>query len=161
MTRIIHRIQRGTIIALVVFAGACATTQPNDDYLVFVNNDHLILNGYDTVAFFTEASAVQGTEKRKSVYRGAVYYFASAANKKLFDADPERYRPQFGGYCSMALSMGKLEPGDVVTWSIIDGRLVVQRNEKARAMWDMNPAGNLHKADGNWPSLVKENGKRG
>lgn len=153
--------QIGTMIAFALFASACATAQPSDDYLVSVNDDHVILQGYDTVAFFTQDRAVQGTEEYKSVYHGAVYYFDSASNQSLFDADPERYQPQFGGHCSMAMSMGKLEAGDVSTWSIVDGRLIVQRNVKAEAMWAMNPTGNLSKADGNWPRLVKENGKRG
>lgn len=153
--------QQGVLLAMLAVASGCASMQQDGDYLVDVDEHNVMLDGYDVVAFFTESRPVQGSSKYKSKYHSAEYHFASAANKKRFDADPERYKPQFGGHCSMAMSMGKLEPADVTTWSIVDGRLVVNRNAKAKAMWSMNPKGNLQKADGNWPRVVREHGKRG
>jgi hypothetical protein len=61
----------------------------------------------------------------------------------------------------MSMAMGMLEPADVSTWSIVNGRLVVQRNEKAKKMWAMDPEGNLVKADANWPGFVAKNSKKG
>ena len=161
MLKTTHLLQKSTLLAILIVVSGCATMQANDDYLVYVDEHDVILDGYDTVAFFTESRAVQGSSKHKSNYHGAEYHFASAVNKKSFDVDPERYKPQFGGHCSMAMSMGMLEPADVSTWSIVDGRLVVNRNAKAKAMWSMNPKGNLQKADGNWPRVVREHGKKG
>ena len=161
MSRILHFFLASAFLAAPLVTGGCASTQPSQDYLVFVDDDSVILQGYDTVAFFTEARAVQGVPKHKSVYHGAVYHFANASNKERFDANPARYKPQFGGHCSMAMAMGMLEPGDATTWSIVGGRLVVQRNEKAKAMWSKDPKGHLMKADGNWPRVVSERGKRG
>jgi len=154
-------IMKVSVVAFAILAAGCATTIPSNDYLVYVDDNDVILQGYDTVAFFTEDRAVRGSSKHKSVYHGAVYHFVSASNKRNFDANPERYKPQFGGYCSMAMSMGMLEPADATTWSIVSGRLVVQRNAKAKAMWSKNPKGHLGKADGNWPRVVGESGKRG
>lgn len=148
-----------TLMALLLVG--CASMAANDDYLVNVNDDRVILQGHDPVALFTDSRVVRGDSRHTSTYHGAVYRFSSAANKRKFDADHENYAPQFGGYCAMSMAMGMLEPGDVSTWSIIDGRLVVQRNEKAKAMWNMDPDGNLEKADGNWPRIVTENGKQG
>lgn len=160
MSRSTH-FMKAAVVALMILATGCAMAQPSNDYLVYVDEDDVILQGYDTVAFFTERSAVKGSSKHRSVFHGAVYHFANASNKKRFDAGPEQYIPQFGGYCSMAMSMGKLEPADATTWSIVEGRLVVQRNAKAKAMWSKNPHGHLRKADGNWPRMVNEHGKRG
>lgn len=161
MSQTSYRALKNTFIAMTIFVGGCATTQSTDNYLVYVDETSVILQGHDPVAYFTEGRAVQGSSKHKSKYHGAVYHFTSAANKKLFDSDPEQYKPQFGGHCSMAMSMGKLEPGDPATGSIVDGRLVVQRNEKAKVMWSKDPRGNLRKADHNWPRLVNEHGKQG
>ena len=154
-------IQKGAMLAMLIIAGGCASMQVDDNYLVHVDEHDVILEGHDVVAFFTEGRAVKGSPKYKSAYRSAIYHFTSQSNKQRFDADPERYKPQFGGHCSMAMSMGKLEPADVRTWSIVDGRLVVNRNAKAKAMWSMNPEGNLQKADGNWPKVLREHGKQG
>lgn len=161
MSRTLYFFIANAILMALLVTGGCASTRLSQDYLVFVDDDSVILQGYDTVAFFTEGRAVRGVPKYKSVYHGAVYHFASGPNKERFDANPERYKPQFGGHCSMAMAMGMLEPGDATTWSIVDGRLVVQRNEKAKAMWSKNPSGHLMKADGNWPRVVSEHGKRG
>ena len=148
-----------TLMALLL--AGCASMAANDDYLVNVDEDRVILQGHDPVALFTDSRVVPGDSRHTSTYDGAVYRFSPSANKRKFDADPEQYAPQFGGYCAMSMVMGMLEPGDVSTWSIIDGRLVVQRNEKAKAMWNMDPDGNLKKADANWPRIVAENGKKG
>ena len=156
-----HYVKTATMLAILTVASGCATMQADENYLVHVDEQRIILEGHDVVAFFTEGRAIQGSARHKSRYHGAEYHFANAANKKSFEANPERYKPQFGGHCSMAMSMGKLEPAVVSTWSIVDGRLVVQRNAKAKAMWSMNPEGNLRKADGNWPKVVSEHGKRG
>jgi YHS domain-containing protein len=150
---------KAALIALLVTA--CATVAMADDYLVYVDEDRVILQGHDPVALLTDGRLTPGDADQSSTYRGAVYRFSSADNKRKFDADPEKYAPQFGGHCAMSMAMGMLEPADVSTWSIVNGRLVVQRNEKAKKMWSMNPEGNLEKADGNWPQFVADNGKKG
>lgn len=158
---------KGTMLALMMLAAGCTSTQlnqpsdKNNEYLVYVDGNDVILQGYDPVAFFTEGRAVQGSSEHKSMYHGAVYHFASVANRERFEADPEHYKPQFGGHCAMSMSMGKLESADATTGSLVDGRLVVQRNAKAKAMWSKDPQGHLREADGNWPRLVNEHGKRG
>lgn len=142
--------------------GCASQSQALDDsYLVYVADDGVILEGYDVVSLSTEGRQVTGSQRHKTSYHGAYYLFASRDNQKLFEANPDKYRPQFGGHCSMAMAMGKLEPGDPNTWSILDGRLVVQRNAKAKMMWERNPQGNLNKADGNWPTILSREGKRG
>lgn len=144
-------------IALAAFASTVAlAASPSQKYLVNVGEDRVILDGYDPVALVSDGKLVRGKSAIATSHQGAIYRFASQENKQRFDKNPEKYRPQFGGYCAMSVTMGKLMPGDVHTWSIVDGRLVVQLNEKAAAMWKKNPEGHLKKADQNWPKLVAE-----
>ena len=142
-------------LLLAVAAGAAEHPQfPNLD------RDGVILDGYDPVAFFTEGKPVPGLESIRSSYRGAIYQFASAEHKALFDADPAKYEPQFGGWCAYAVSQGRTAPIEIETWSIVEGRLVVQHNAKAVALWKKDPSKFLHLADENWPAVVANGGKQ-
>jgi YHS domain-containing protein len=110
-------------------------------------------HGYDPVAFFTEGKAVRGAPQWQSAYGGATYYFQSSADRDLFDKEPAKYAPQYGGYCAMALTMGKLEDADPNYFLVHEGKLLLQRNEKAHMMFSKDPAGNHRKADENWAKL--------
>lgn len=145
---------------LAAFAAAAAEPVYQGKPLVNVDSKGVILDGYDTVAFFTDGKPVRGSDTFQSKYEGAVYYFASADHKKLFDADPEKYKPQFGAWCAYAVSLGRTAPIDVSTFSIVDGRLVVQHNARAVKGWSEDPHGNLVKADKYWPSVVANGGKQ-
>ena len=82
---------------------------------------------------------VKGSPALKVRYQGADYWFCRRDNYELFKNNPARYAPQFGAYCAMSMSMGMLEPANVRTWSLVDGRLVVQRNTKAVGLWKKDP----------------------
>jgi YHS domain-containing protein len=110
-------------------------------------------HGYDPVAFFTEGKAVRGAPQWQSAYGGATYYFQSSADRDLFDKEPAKYAPQYGGYCAMALTMGKLEDADPNYFLVHEDKLLLQRNEKAHMMFSKDPAGNHRKADENWAKL--------
>jgi hypothetical protein len=126
-----------------------------------VNTDEagLALQGYDPVAFFTQAKPVKGDPAITAVHRRATYRFASAEHKRLFEADPAKYEPQFGGYCGYGASQDKLAPIQVEYFQVLDGRLVLQHNRKAWDLWNQDVAGNLKRADANWPGLVARHGR--
>lgn len=126
--------------------------------LVNVDKDGLAIEGYDPVAYFMQRKAVKGEPKYRSATGGAVYQFASAEDKATFDADPARYQPQYGGYCAYAASISTVSPIDPNFWEIVDGRLLLQHNQKAWDAWHKDASGNLVKADRNWPALVERNG---
>jgi len=142
------------LVALAVVCSAAA-----EKTLVNTDKNGLALQGYDPVAYFTDAKPVKGDAKFSAAYKGATYHFASAEHKKTFEADPAKYEPQFGGYCGYAASINKVSPISVDFWEILDGRLVLQHNQKAWNLWHSDVAGNLKKADANWPGLVEKNGK--
>jgi YHS domain-containing protein len=125
-----------------------------------VNGDGVILDGYDPVAFFTENKPVKGDSRFQFLYDDATYYFASQEHLDLFKTEPEKYKPQFGGWCAYAVSLGRVAPIDVNTFSIVNGRLVVQHNQRAVNGWNKDITGNLALADKYWPRVSESSGKQ-
>ena len=144
---------------LSVLLGVATIASAKEKILVNANASGVVLHGYDPVAYFTKNEAVKGSEQHKATYKGGSFYFTSEANKKLFKKDPAKYAPQYGGYCSMAVSMGQLEDADPKMFTIHNNKLLVQRNEKAHQMFMSNPDELHRKADQQWPELVEKNGK--
>jgi YHS domain-containing protein len=144
---------------LCVLLGAATIAVAKEKVLVNADASGLILHGYDPVAYFTKNEAVKGNEQHKATYQGGTFYFASEANKNLFKKDPAKYAPQYGGYCSVTVSMGKLEDADPRMFNIHNDKLLVQRNEKAHQMFMSNPDEFQRKADQQWPELVEKYGK--
>jgi YHS domain-containing protein len=129
--------------------------------LVLKNKDGAAILGYDPVAYFTDGKPVKGNPKFKSNYEGANYYFASAEHKALFDANPAKYAPAYGGYCGYAASINRLSPISPDWWQLVDGTLVLQHNKKAFDLFNKELKVNSMKADQNWPGLVTKNGVYG
>jgi YHS domain-containing protein len=151
-----------TLVAALSLAGAAfADHAPGSKVLVLKNKDGAAILGYDAVAYFTDNKPVKGNPKISSEYDGAKYYFASTDHKALFDANPAKYAPAYGGYCGYAASIDRLSPISPEWFQIIDGRLVLQHNKKATDKFNADVQGNLVKADQNWPGLVARNGNVG
>ena len=74
------------------------------------------VSGYDTVAFFTDSKPVNGSPFITAEHQGATYFFASEEHKKLFTDNPDKYVPQFGGFCAFGVAIDKLLPVDITTW---------------------------------------------
>lgn len=130
------------------------------DAFVNVNSDGVILDGYDPVAFFTESEPVKGSPEFQSNFKGAIYQFASADHKNMFDENPDKYKVLYGGWCAYAISLGRVAPIDINTWSIVDGHLVVQHNERAVRGWEKDVPGNFEKAEKYWPLVAGNKGKQ-
>ena len=152
-----NKLRAAGMLSLLLIAGAALAAKELE--LVDADANGVVLQGYDPVAYFTGDTAVKGNDKYQATYRGGTYYFASAANRKLFKRDPAKYAPQYGGYCAMAVAMGRLEDADPKMFVIHNSRLLVQHNEKAQAMFMSNPDGFHHKADEQWPALLEKNGR--
>ena len=86
------------------------------------NDKHLMLAGRDVVSYFTQKAERRGSPDIKSEYKGVTFRFASAEHKRLFDAAPEKYIPQFGGYCTNGIVYG-IPWGGGENFAIIDGKL--------------------------------------
>ena len=150
------------LITVFSLAGAALANHAADEkVLVLKNKDGVAVQGYDTVAYFTDNKAVKGNPKINSEYEGAKYFFASAEHKNLFEANPAKYAPAYGGYCGYAASIDRLSPISPEWFQIIDGKLVLQHNKKATDLFNKDRDGNIVKADKNWPGLVVRNGTGG
>ena len=125
-----------------------------------INEKGVILDGYDAVAFFANNKPVKGEAQFQYTYDKAIYYFASQEHLDLFKGDPEKYKPQFGGWCAYAVSLGRVAPIDVNTFSIVNNRLVIQHNQRAVNGWNKDVQGNLALADKYWPKVAEKGGKQ-
>jgi len=137
---------------------ACDADPKGKTFLVNIDDKGIILDGYDPVAFFTDHKPVKGDARFTFNYHDAVYWFANAEHQKLFAADPEKYAPQYGGYCGYAVSQGHLAPIHVEFFAILDNRLILQNNQRALDGWNSD-AKSLQKADQYWPDLLSRSGK--
>jgi YHS domain-containing protein len=148
------------LTSVLAFMFATITNAQVGKSFVNVNSEGVILDGYDAVAFFTDNKPVSGSAYFQYKYEDAIYYFASQQHLDLFKANPEKYKPQFGAYCAYAVSLGKTAPIDVNTFSIVNGRLLLQHNQRAVNGWNKDVKGNLEKADRYWPAVVKNEGRQ-
>lgn len=141
------------LLYLVAFLLACTKSNGLDP----VNKSAvgLGLKGYDAVAYFTENRAVSGNEQYQHTWNGARWYFASAENRDRFAQDPERYAPQYGGYCAFAVSHGYTADGDPNVWKIVAEKLYLNYNREARQMWEEDIPGNISKGNENWPRFLE------
>ncbi|MBP5856133.1 YHS domain-containing protein [Marivibrio halodurans] len=114
------------------------------------------IEGTDPVAYFTESRPVEGSSDFSVEWNGAEWHFASAENRALFEADPEKYAPAYGGYCAWAVSQGKTAGIDPEAWKIVDDRLYLNYNESVQSTWEEDIPGNIRKADENWPVIEKD-----
>ena len=126
---------------------------------LFGGRDDTAILGYDTVAYHTDGRAVKGQDAYVHAWMGARWKFASQAHLDLFKAAPEKYAPQYGGYCAYGVSRNKLVEIEVAAFQIVDGRLLLQYSPSVRDDFNKDAQGNLAKATTNWPALVEKKGK--
>jgi len=84
------------------------------------------------------------------------YRFASAENLALFKSDPEKYLPQYGGYCAYAMSLNRIADISPSEWTIVDGKLYLNNGFFAQSLWSLNKSGNIASANHNWPQYPKK-----
>lgn len=110
--------------------------------------------GYDVVAYFTDGKPTVGSDRYTVQYGGVTWQFASREHRDQFSANPARYAPQYGGFCSWGVSQGKLFDVDPVNgWKIVDGKLYLNFNADIQKVWERDPAGFIAKAERSWPTL--------
>ncbi|MEM8873221.1 MAG: YHS domain-containing (seleno)protein [Planctomycetota bacterium] len=122
----------GLTIGYGTVATAEPTTQPAAESTEAVNTDKtgVAINGYDPVAYSEMGEPKKGNFQIASTHDGATYWFVSEKHKALFDADPEKYLPQYGGYCAYGVAIGRKFNADPHTWAIIDGKLYLNLNDQ-------------------------------
>jgi YHS domain-containing protein len=148
---------RLTNLASILAVGIALFAAPAAQALSPVNKTllgGLALDGYDAVAYFTDGRPVEGSKEHSVEWNGATWRFASAAHRDEFQKAPEKYAPQYGGYCAWAVSNGYAADIDPEAWTIVDGKLYLNYDAKVMAKWKQDVPGNISKANGNWPKLL-------
>lgn len=149
-------------IAAAAFLSACApmVTQSPGQGLSPVNavsdgeDKHLLLFGHDVVSYFTEKTHKPGSPAIKSLYKGVTFRFSKAEHKALFDAAPEKYIPQFGGYCANGIAYAIPWGGDADTWEIIDGKLYIFGGKGSHDAFMLDVPKNMALANKYWSEEV-------
>ena len=140
-------------IASLLFALAFAGAALAQKAPVYSDSSGAI-RGYDPVAYFTQSRPVKGSREFTHRWNGATWRFASAENRDRFAAEPEKYAPQYGGYCAYGVASGyavKIEPD---AWSVVDGKLYLNYDRSVQKSWQADVPGYIRKADANWPQVL-------
>lgn len=119
---------------------------------IFVK-DSVAVRGYDVVAYFTQSAPVKGNPAFVHVWRGGKWYFANRENREAFKAAPEKFAPQYGGYCAYGTADGHKAPTDPEAWTVSDGKLYLNYSKKVMDTWRKDQTGFIDKADKNWPTV--------
>lgn len=139
------------IFAFIFLLAACSSS-PKKGAEIF-QKDGAAIGGYDPVAFFTENKPVQGSPAIHLNWKEAEWRFSSQANLDSFQRSPEKYAPQYGGYCAFGTAEGHKAPTEADTWTVIDGKLYFNYNQEVKQLWDKDRKGFIVKADENWEKI--------
>ncbi len=120
----------------------------------------IAVQGYSPVSYIEKGIAEMGSPEFAVTHNGATYYMTSAEQAERFRAEPERYLPEYGGWCAYGMAIGKKFPIDPKTFKLVDGRLMLFLNNgevDALELWNKeNEAKMTRKADRFWDSLEEE-----
>jgi YHS domain-containing protein len=122
-------------------------------YTSFFSNS--AVGGHDTVAYFSDQKPVKGLDEYRTTYKGAKWYFSSQKNLEMFTANPEKYAPQYGGYCAWAVAEGDTAKGDPLHWTLHDDKLYLNYDETIKNRWLKNVDDFITRADANWPKVIE------
>jgi len=122
-----------------------------------VNHDRsgLAVHGYDVVAYFTDNKPVKGSSQFAQEWMGTKWYFASAEHRAQFAASPEKYAPQYGGYCAWAVGHNYTADTDPEAWKIVDGKLYLNYSKDIQGKWNPERAKWIQEGNRNWVELKK------
>lgn len=152
LTRRKFFVSTGATLTLTAFTTSAHAAKPQI-YTGFLSS--AAVGGYDTVAYFTVGRPVKGSGKYKTRWKGADWYFSSAQNLAKFKASPEKYAPQYGGYCAYGVSQGYAVKGDPLLWKIVNGKLYLNINRQVVKIWSKDIPGYVTKATAKWPGVLQ------
>lgn len=150
-----HRLATAVLVLIASAAVAAQATRPAapDPGPVFKDAQGLAVRGYDVVAYHLEGKAVAGIPEHAFEHLGATWRFASAEHLTKFQAEPDKYLPQYGGYCAMGMAGGYKAPVDPTAFKLVGGKLYLNYSPKVAVMWAKDIPAHIAKADANWKKL--------
>ncbi|WP_446751434.1 YHS domain-containing (seleno)protein [Vibrio sp. S9_S30] len=145
-----------TVLCTLVLGMFSAMTYAADPiYTGFFSNK--AISGYDAVSYFEASEPQKGSSNHIIEYQGADWYFASKENLEKFIQNPEKYAPQYGGYCAWAIAFkNDTAPSDPLQWTIVDGKLYLNYDADIKSRWEKDIPGFIREGDKNWSTLVSK-----
>lgn len=157
------RLRRRGVLALgltaLLYSTAARAAEPPVNTLktsLFGGRTDTAINGYDPVAYFTVGKPVKGQDGLATEWMGAKWKFSSQANLDLFKANPEKYAPQYGGYCAYGVTQGYLVKVEPEQFTVRDGKLYLNYDADVQTKWRKDPAGYIKDADAKFSALLKK-----
>ena len=149
--------RRSFLVAALAFAGSHFAVSPAlaSDASVYQSFFGTAIDGTDPLSYFDEGRPIKGSKAISFDWNGATWRFASPENRDRFAADPEKYAPQFGGYCAWAVANNYTASTDPEAWSIVDGKLYLNYSKSVQATWEKDIPGNIASGNKNWPSVLE------
>lgn len=140
--------------AAVLVAGLAWSLGASADGRIFTR-DGLAIGGTDPVAYFTEGRPVAGTPDYQLEWHEATWQFASAEHRDRFEADPEAYAPQYGGWCAWAAARGEAASTVPEAWKVVDDKLYLNYSRFIQWRWERDIPGYIEAADAHWPKIFE------
>lgn len=135
---------------ILLLLNGCAGTAANNPEVY-----DTAIKGYDPVAYYTAGKALKGSGSFTFRWNDMIWHFSSAENRDLFAASPDKYAPQYDGYCAWAMTEARKAVTDPEVWKIVDGKLYLNCSEAAYEKWIKDIPGNIKKADTKWLKYKK------
>ena len=148
-------ISRRTLMALALASGTVllAPAVFADGGIATGRWSDTAIKGYDVTAYFRQAQARKGNKAHKIIWKDATWHFSNADAAELFEANPDAYAPQFGGYCTRAMSIGKVVRADPRIWRMRSDRLYMFASRKGQNLFDEDPDTMIAAAQAFWETL--------
>jgi YHS domain-containing protein len=146
-------IQRFLHILLLATACAAASVAWAGE---FFEKDGAAIRGYDAVTYFKDGKPVKGSAEHSVEHKGSMFHFVSKANREAFAAEPDKYAPQYGGFCAFGMSNGYKAAIDPTAFTVRDGKLYLNYNREVQKQWSADVPGYVAKADRHWPTVSKQ-----
>jgi hypothetical protein len=144
------------VVATAIFFSMAVPSHAEAKSEIYKNWRGIAIKGYDPVAYHKNGKPVRGSGEHEFKWKDAKWRFANAEHRDLFEANPKKYAPRYGGYCAWAVSQGytaSVDPKNA--WTIVEGKLYLNYNVEVKEKWEKDIPGNIQKADANWPGVLK------
>ncbi len=142
-------------ISLVLFSILIPSLSIGQNVNFFSNNNDVAIKGFDPVAYFQENKAIEGENTISYKWSGSIWKFTSEENLEKFKEQPEKFAPQYGGFCAYGASENHLSPTDPEAFTIVDSKLYLNYSKKVKELWIKNTEQRIQKANEYWLTLQK------
>jgi len=121
----------------------------------YFEKDGVAIHGYDPIAYFAEMKPVKGLPDFQAEYQGSTFYFSTATNRDRFMIQPDKFAPQYGGYCAFGMAKGHKAVIDPDAFTVVHDKLYLNYSETVRSQWVSDIPGYIRKANANWPDVKR------